>query len=211
MPNAKVRYYTTDDKYRNVGSNHLSEISYDSESKVLYITFYNGAKYRYFGVPKGIYDGLVAATGSHGTFLWENIRGVYDTELMLNDPMPAEAPRSRLERFKEEARLDVLDQEENRLNKRLRRNEIGYRDYNRVMTAIEKERDTLCAQLEDKGYFDDVADSGTGTEEIDQPIEQQSSPVADYLVDIVLGLAKAAGMVIVVVFGALCFIPMKGK
>jgi len=208
MPNAKVRHYTTNDPYRPTASNHIMGIKYDEAGMVLYMSFYNGAKYKYYGVPKGLYDGMMASTGSHGTFFWANIRPKFEGILITEDEMPTEAPRSRLERFKEEARLDVLDQEENRLNKRLRRNEIGYRDYNRVMIAIEKERDTLCSQLEAKGYFDETANDCTDMEEINH---NAPNPVADYLVDIVLGVAKAIGMVVIVVIGALCFIPMKGK
>jgi len=44
-------YYTTDEGYRNVGSNHLSRIAYNPNDLVLHIEFYNGAKYEYYGVP----------------------------------------------------------------------------------------------------------------------------------------------------------------
>lgn len=81
MPNKIAAYYTTDQAYRAVASNHISSTRYDASSMTLYITFYNGASYKYYGVPKDLYEGMMRSP-SHGVFFWENIRQRFPYELL---------------------------------------------------------------------------------------------------------------------------------
>lgn len=59
-----------------VSSSTICTIGYDPDSTVLEIEFNSGAVYQYSGVPKGEYDGLMAAA-SHGTYFNANIKNVY--------------------------------------------------------------------------------------------------------------------------------------
>lgn len=58
-----------------VQSSNIKSIGY--ENGILEIEFLNGSVYQYFDVPQNIYDELMAATASHGTYLSQNIKGRY--------------------------------------------------------------------------------------------------------------------------------------
>lgn len=158
MPNKVAGYYTTDQSYRSVGSNHLSKIRYDEPNMLLYIEFYNGAKYKYLGVPKGFYDGMMKSN-SHGVFFWENIRQKFPYELISNDShiqpkpihKPSVPPTTTL--FPENKRLDKLDKDEKELNNLFNKGKIDNDEYRIMLYAITIEKDKLIAKLEAKGYF----------------------------------------------------------
>lgn len=49
---------------------------YDEQSQVLIVEFKNGGRYNYFDVPRDLFDRM-AASGSRGQFLTQNVKGVY--------------------------------------------------------------------------------------------------------------------------------------
>ncbi len=59
-----------------VRSTNLRSVAYDEESHVLEIIFLNGGAYRYTGVPKARYDGLLSAT-SKGMYFDRFIKPIY--------------------------------------------------------------------------------------------------------------------------------------
>jgi hypothetical protein len=120
MPNKVAAYYTTDEPYRNVGSNHIVAAKYNAASKVLYVKFYNGAEYEYYGIEQGLYDGMMASP-SHGVFFWANIRQRYPYKLLGSDssknkPKPIPGQGASYKAVPELAKLDKLDQQEFALN-----------------------------------------------------------------------------------------------
>ena len=56
-----------------VSSSALRSVGYDQEQQTLEIEFTNGAVYRYFDVPAGVYRGLMAAE-SHGRYFHQHVR-----------------------------------------------------------------------------------------------------------------------------------------
>ena len=52
---------------------------YDAPSSTMELEFVEGGVYRYFAVPRSVFDGLLAAD-SIGRFFREHIRGVYPFE-----------------------------------------------------------------------------------------------------------------------------------
>lgn len=66
------------DNIISVSSSDLSAVGYDSASKTLTIEFNSGGLYEYYGVPQGIYEGLMSAS-SKGKFFHRFIRDSYDT------------------------------------------------------------------------------------------------------------------------------------
>lgn len=62
-----------------VDSSNLKWIGYDESKKELYIGFRNNTEYKYFDVPKDIFEGLLNA-GSKGRYFWVKIRDVYKYE-----------------------------------------------------------------------------------------------------------------------------------
>ena len=56
-----------------VDSSNLDEVEYDDKTQTMRITFKNGGKYEYYGVPQDIYDGLMGAE-SKGSFFHYNVR-----------------------------------------------------------------------------------------------------------------------------------------
>jgi lysyl-tRNA synthetase, class II len=54
----------------------LKEATYNEEAKVLTVSFDDGTKYEYAGVPKATYDDLQKAE-SKGEYFNKNIRGTY--------------------------------------------------------------------------------------------------------------------------------------
>lgn len=61
-------------------SSNISKVDYDTETKVLGITFKNKSgekRYEYQGVPRELYDQMIAAP-STGKFFYANIKGKYE-------------------------------------------------------------------------------------------------------------------------------------
>ena len=55
-------------------SRDIKSVGYDATSQILEAEFISGiAIYQYFGVPKSIYEGLMAATG-HGRYFTTHVR-----------------------------------------------------------------------------------------------------------------------------------------
>ena len=61
-----------------VSSSNIRSIGYDAQNEVLEVEFVNGGIYQYFGVPKNIYERLMAAS-SKARFLSTHIRDRYRT------------------------------------------------------------------------------------------------------------------------------------
>jgi len=59
-----------------VESEAIEEISYDSARSILFVRFVHGDWYRYFVVPKAVYEAFVAAP-SHGRYFQDHIRDHY--------------------------------------------------------------------------------------------------------------------------------------
>jgi hypothetical protein len=59
-----------------VESSMISAVGYDEESQTLEVVFNTGGVYRYFDVPKDVYEGLLAAE-SKGRYMRANIIDVY--------------------------------------------------------------------------------------------------------------------------------------
>lgn len=62
-----------------VVSTNLAFIGYDDETETLEIEFRNGAVYRYFAVPAGEHEGLLAAP-SKGIYFNQRIKDRYANE-----------------------------------------------------------------------------------------------------------------------------------
>ncbi len=59
-----------------VESSMLSAVGYDADSQELVAVFRTGGTWRYRGVPRQVYDDLLAAS-SKGTYMHAHILGVY--------------------------------------------------------------------------------------------------------------------------------------
>jgi len=59
-----------------VSSSNLKSVGYDQISNTLEIEFHGGRVYQYYNVPKGIYQGLMAAS-SHGKYHHRRIKDSY--------------------------------------------------------------------------------------------------------------------------------------
>lgn len=59
-----------------VSSSNLKSVGYDQSPNTLEIEFHSGRIYQYYNVPKGIYQGLMAAS-SHGKYHHRRIKGNY--------------------------------------------------------------------------------------------------------------------------------------
>ena len=60
----------------SVDSSNLHSVGYDPDTQILEIEFKTGGVYEYSGVPKEIYQQLIAAS-SHGKFFHAHIKNVY--------------------------------------------------------------------------------------------------------------------------------------
>ena len=60
-------------KRRRVTSSSLRSVGYDESAKILEIEFQNGRVYRYYDVPRDVYEELMNAE-SLGSYFVENIR-----------------------------------------------------------------------------------------------------------------------------------------
>lgn len=57
----------------------MTSIGYDSDTNVLEIEFRSGAVYRYFAVPRSVFEELMASP-SKGSFLVDRIKDVFTFE-----------------------------------------------------------------------------------------------------------------------------------
>lgn len=140
-------HYTTDEDYRPVASNHISKISYNKVGLDLVITFANGARYRYLGVPFALYQGLMRSP-SHGVFFWRNIRQRFPYILLKtssDDITEAICPELK--------RLDALDLNEQKLRSKLAKGEIDQENFDNLLNVIEGKRNKLTKKLELDGYY----------------------------------------------------------
>lgn len=60
----------------SVVSSNLRSVAYDDVNKVLEVAFKNGGVYQYFGVPRAVFDALLAS-GSKGGYLASMIKNRY--------------------------------------------------------------------------------------------------------------------------------------
>ncbi len=65
--------------YTKVDSSNLAQVAYDEETQTLGVVFHRGGEYRYSGVPKPLYEGLVTAP-STGQFFIKNVKGSFPFE-----------------------------------------------------------------------------------------------------------------------------------
>lgn len=65
-----------------VASDSIRSVGYDGEDGELEIGFHHGGVYRYFDVPRGVYEGLLSAS-SHGGYFHDEIRGEYAYQRLL--------------------------------------------------------------------------------------------------------------------------------
>jgi len=63
-----------------VKSGNLRAIGYDESAQILEIVFHRGGIYRYFGVPKKIYDGLMKSQSSYVRYHDRYIKNRYRHE-----------------------------------------------------------------------------------------------------------------------------------
>jgi hypothetical protein len=61
---------------RSVVSSNLRSVGYDPATAVLEVEFHSGGIYQYFGVPAGVYGGLMQA-GSKGCYFHDFVKGMY--------------------------------------------------------------------------------------------------------------------------------------
>jgi hypothetical protein len=54
----------------------LQEVRYDNDSAILEIDFKNGSSYRYFDVPRAVFEGLISAK-SKGKYAAANIYNLF--------------------------------------------------------------------------------------------------------------------------------------
>ncbi len=57
----------------SVTSSDLSAVAYEDSTATLFVQFHSGGAYSYSGVPRAVYDGLLAA-GSKGQYFHAHIK-----------------------------------------------------------------------------------------------------------------------------------------
>jgi hypothetical protein len=67
-----------------VESSTLTTVAYDRAGQVLQLEFRSRAVYRYFNVPPGVYQDLMAAN-SKGAYFNRNIRGRFPYQKLADD------------------------------------------------------------------------------------------------------------------------------
>ena len=154
MSNRVAGFYTTDDPYRAVASNHVYGYKYNPESKVLSMQFYNGSVYEFYGLHTGLVEGMEHSP-SVGRYFWENIRMVYPKKLLGKKPLGYLENKSNIinDILPENKKLDALDLQERKLYKAWQSGEIDYNQYDSLMNVISNQKDILITKLEKKGYF----------------------------------------------------------
>jgi len=63
-------------EFKAVVSSNVQGVAYDEDASELYVEFKGGARYKYRGVPKDIYEGLLDAS-SPGGYMNDYVKGVY--------------------------------------------------------------------------------------------------------------------------------------
>ena len=63
-----------------VKSGTIRSIAYDESDQMLEIDFHHGGTYRYFGVPKNIYDNFIKSESSYGQYHDRRIKNRYRHE-----------------------------------------------------------------------------------------------------------------------------------
>lgn len=63
-------------KLQSVESSMIQSVGYDEETEILQVVFNSGKAYQYHGVPKAVYDGLMAAD-SKGRYMNQAIIDCY--------------------------------------------------------------------------------------------------------------------------------------
>jgi hypothetical protein len=58
-------------------SSNVRRVRWDRDTCVLELEFNGGRVYQYFDVPQQVFEGLLAATDSHGSYFIQNIKGSY--------------------------------------------------------------------------------------------------------------------------------------
>lgn len=61
----------------HVESEAIREIDHDAKTQTLFVRFVDGDWYRYFAVPRALYDAFRAAE-SHGRFFHDHVRDRYE-------------------------------------------------------------------------------------------------------------------------------------
>lgn len=64
---------------KEVSSSNIESVGYDEANEEVYVKFLNGSLYKYKGVPKWDYLGLLEAS-STGSYLHRNFKNVYSYE-----------------------------------------------------------------------------------------------------------------------------------
>lgn len=64
---------------RAVDSTSIASVGYEQHTGILTVEFKTGSVYRYFEVPRGVYDAFLAAD-SKGRFFMSNVRNRYRYE-----------------------------------------------------------------------------------------------------------------------------------
>jgi KTSC domain len=59
-----------------VSSSNVASVGYDPQSNTLEVGFLSGGVYQYYGVPSGIFRGLVGAS-SVGSYLHHHVKGIF--------------------------------------------------------------------------------------------------------------------------------------
>lgn len=185
MPDKIKAHYTTDEAYKNVGSNHLSEIRYDEVSLTLFIKFYNGSHYKYFGVPKELYEGMMVAP-SHGTFFYHRIRQKYPYKLIDEATNQKTKPSILNSICPESEKLNKLDEDEEKLKAELNKGTIDKEEFRRNVNVLNSKRDKLITKLEKAGYFDEEEENSS------EPVPE--SPLDYQTATISLGTVLGAGI-----------------
>jgi hypothetical protein len=136
------------------------------------MTFHNGAEYKYFGVPLGLYEGMMRSN-SHGTFFWAHIREVFPFEgpKMVGINKPTDNTSIKYKINPELARLDKLDTQEAQLAKEYKKGAISDEEYYSALNSINVKRDKLINKLERDGYF---------SEEILENFNESCETMEDY-------------------------------
>jgi hypothetical protein len=65
-----------------VSSSNLASVGFDTLSGTLEVEFHSGTVYRYFQVPRYMFDGLMAAS-SKGSYFAENIRDGFQFQRVI--------------------------------------------------------------------------------------------------------------------------------
>lgn len=220
MPNKIAGYYTTDDPYRHVASNHINGWKYDADNLTLDVEFYNGSRYRYFGINRGIIDGMERSP-SHGAYFWSQIRQRFPYELIqkatgsVSSSLGAKGVLSQGKSSKPSQnviqseikqlylafpslkKLDALDTKELALEKLYDSGSLSATQYAIAKDKLDLQRDKIVVALEKEGYSFDQDDE---LSENDNNYQQNNVTWQEKTLDIIAEMFKMA-----FVLGKVCF------